>query len=55
MLLWVKPSAQAETGGTDVKRKLGILVLKRMPALSKLKAGDYKPALEITMVLTPRQ
>lgn len=29
-------------------------MLKRMPALGKLKAGDYRPALEITMVLTPQ-
>lgn len=29
-------------------------MLNRMPALCKLKAGNYKPALEITVVLTPQ-
>jgi len=47
-------SVKSGTGCPDARRRLGMLVLKRTPALCKLKAGDYKPALEITLVLTPQ-
>lgn len=53
---WRNPhrlNLESGTGCTDVKRKLGIWKLKRMAALCKLKAGNYKTALEVIMVLSP--
>lgn len=49
-----RSNVKSGTGSRDAKRKLGILVLKRMPALCNPNTADCKPALEITLVLTPQ-